>query len=99
MPDYSEARFYAISRIGYGKGFTADEAIENYVRIQLRNYPPRTTVFKTKAKWEAALRTGEAKPTLFHAPEGAVGFVLDYTTVRWHMSDDTYQDVTADERV
>lgn len=76
MKDYSTARFWAISSIGYGKGFDAAEALENYVKTQLRNHPASTTVFKTKAKWEEALRTGEAKPTLFQAPEGYTGFVI-----------------------
>lgn len=94
MTDYSDARFYAISGIGYGKGFTAEEAVENYVKIQLRNHPAKNTVFGTRAKWEAALRTGEAKPQVWHAPEGATGFILD-SRIHWTMKDGSH--VTATE--
>lgn len=76
MTDYSDARFWAISSIGYGKGFTPQEALDNYVRIQARNYPARTTVFKTAPKWKEALRSGEAAPEIWKAPEEADGFVI-----------------------
>lgn len=76
MTDYTEARYWAISSIGYGKGFTAHEALDNYVAIQARNHPASTTVFKTKPKWEEALRSGEAAPEIWRAPEGFTGFVM-----------------------
>lgn len=75
--DIAQARFWAISGIGYGKGFTPGEAIENYVAVQMRDTPAKNTIFGTRAKWEAALRTGEAKADVWHAPEGVTGFVTD----------------------
>jgi hypothetical protein len=76
MTDYSTARYWAISSIGYGKGFDAEEAVRNYVATQLRNYPASTTVFKTRKAWTAALTDGEAAPQVWLAPEGWTGFVL-----------------------
>jgi hypothetical protein len=69
------ARFWAISGLGWGKGNTPGEAIENYVEAQLRNWPAKSTVYKTPMKWAKALRTGEAKPDVWLAPEGTTGFV------------------------
>lgn len=83
MKDYSKAQFWAISSIGYGKGFTADEAIENYVSTQLRNFPASSTVYKTKAKWEQALRTGEAQAQVWKSPAGTTGFTLGFGGLQW----------------
>lgn len=83
MTDYTAARFYAISQIGYGKGFTAEEALENYVQHQLPRW--KDTIFKTKKQWEEALRTGGAKAEVWKAPEGTVGFVLSYDGIFWKM--------------
>lgn len=80
--DMTNARYWAISGMGYGRGFNPGEAQENYVATMLRDYRATDTVFKTKPKWEAALRTGEAKATHFHAPEGVTGFILE-GGVRW----------------
>jgi hypothetical protein len=76
MKDYGKAQFWAISSIGYGKGFSPEEALDNYVKTQVRNFAASTTVFKTKAKWEEALRSGEAAPEIWKAPEEADGFVF-----------------------
>lgn len=81
--DYSNARFYAISSIGYGKGFTAEEAVENYVKTQLRNHDWRNTIFQSRKDWEEALRTGEAKAQVWAAPREAEGFVLAYDGLHW----------------
>jgi hypothetical protein len=75
MTDYTNARYWALSSIGYGKGHTPEEAVENYVTSQLRNFRAKDTIFKTRPKWEAALRNGEASPSLWLAPEGFTGFV------------------------
>jgi hypothetical protein len=95
VKDYSTARFWAISSIGYGKGFTAEEALENYVKTQMRNHPASSTVFKTKAKWEEALRTGEAKPVLHRSPEGFDGFVLGFDGLQWKREVDGHTEYRA----
>lgn len=97
MKDYSDARFYAISGIGYGKGFTPEEAQENYVATQLRNYPARSTVYGTRKKWQEALTTGDAKAIVWEAPEGTTGFVLD-GRVRWQDADGKYTDADLSHR-
>lgn len=73
--DYSDAPFYAISGIGYGKGYDEQEARRNYTTSQLRNIPAEQTVFKTRTAFRAALNDGEMKPEVYRAPEGATGFV------------------------
>lgn len=75
--------FYAVSSIGWGKGSTIEEAVENYVTTQLRNYPASMTVFKTRAKWEQALRSGEASADVWRAPHGAQGFIIDDMGLHW----------------
>lgn len=75
--------FYAISSIGWGRGATIDEAVDNYVKTQLRNYSASSTVFKTRAKWEAALRSGEASADVWKAPNGVHGFVVDHKGLHW----------------
>lgn len=97
MKDYSKSRFYAISGIGYGKGDTPEEAVDNYVATQLRNHPAKNTVFKTKPKWEAALRSGDAKGIVWEAPEGTVGFVLD-GRVRWEDAEGNYTNANVSQR-
>lgn len=97
--DYSNSRFFAISGIGYGKGDTAEEAVENYVKTQLRNYDAKTTVYKTKSRWEEALRTGDAAAQVFHAPEGATGFTLGFAGLQWKMSGDRFVDAKDEERL
>jgi hypothetical protein len=96
--DYSNSRFFAISGIGYGKGDSPVEAIENYVASQLRNIPFKSTVFKTKAEFEEALRTGSGQAVVWKAPEGATGFVLGMG-LRWEMSDGQYVLAVEDDQV
>lgn len=98
MTDYTEARFYAISGLGYGKGFTATEAYENYVQTQLRNTRAKDTIYETKPKFEAALRTGDLKPDIWQAPEGTAGFVID-SSLRWYDDDDNYTAATEEHLV
>lgn len=95
--DYSKALFYAISGLGYGKGFTPEEAVENYVTTQLRNYPAKSTIYKTRPKWQEALRTGDAKAVVWEAPEGTVGFVLD-SRVRWYDAENNYTNADVSHR-
>lgn len=80
---YETARFFAISAIGYGRGFTEEEALENYVKIQLQSIPVKSTIFKTKRQWEAALRTGDARPQIWQAPEGWNGFTYGWDGLMW----------------
>lgn len=96
--DYSTARFYAITGIGYGKGFDAQEASRNYVNTQLRNVPAEQTVFKTRAKFRAALVTGELKPEVYYAPDGASGFRLGSDFV-WTFDDGHTEPVSAEHKV
>ena len=95
--DYSNSRFFAISGIGYGKGDSPVEAIENYVASQLRNIPFKSTVFKTKAEFEEALRTGSGQAVVWKAPEGATGFVLGMG-LRWEI-DGQYVPAVEDDQV
>lgn len=81
--NYSNARYFAISSIGYGKGFSEEEALENYVKSQLRNIPFEHTIFETKKEWEAALRSGMAQAQVWLAPEGWTGFTLAFDGLRW----------------
>lgn len=90
MKDYTDARYWAISGLGYGKGFTPEEAVENYVAIQLRNYRAKDTIFGTRPKFEAALREGEVKAEVWKAPEGTTGFVVDHRGLQWYDADSTY---------
>lgn len=78
-------RYYALSGLGWGRGNTPGEAIENYVESNSRNW--KMTIFKSRAGFEKALRTGDAKPQVWHAPEGATGFVQD-TILRWQIGDE-----------
>jgi hypothetical protein len=75
--------YWAVSSIGWGKGSTIDEAVDNYVKTQLRNYSATSTIFRTKPKWEAALRSGEASPDVWQAPSGVHGFVIDHRGMHW----------------
>lgn len=96
-------RYYAISGFGYGRGDTPGEAIEQYVSAQLRSFPAKSTRFGTPKKWEAALRTGEAKAVVWLAPEGTTGFVLESGSVRWLSNDANdktiYTEARAEERL
>lgn len=86
MKDYTGARFYAITGIGYGKGFTAEEAVENYIATQCRNF---------KASREEVL--AESWGRIWQAPEGTIGFVLD-SSVQWEVGGE-YVAATPDQRV
>lgn len=98
MKDYKDAPFWAISSIGYGKGFTPEEALDNYVQIQVRNYPANTTAFKTKPKWAEALRSGEAAPEIWKAPEGFTGFVIGMGA-HWTRDEGGSQEFQGEDRV
>ena len=96
--DYADAPYYAITGLGYGKGFTVTEAYENYVQSQLRNLRAKDTIYETKPKFEAALRNGDLRPDIWKAPEGTTGFVLD-TRLRWCDADNNYTEATEDQLV
>ena len=78
MKDYSDARYYAISSIGYGKGFTPEEAEENYLAQQARNFSHLHRTMKGRI----AKGREMAPPAIFKAPADATGFILD-GAVRW----------------
>lgn len=86
--DYSTARYYALSGLGYGKGFTPEEAVANYVAAQLSNYRAADTVFKTRPKFKAALETGELAPQVWLAPEGTTGFRAGSGYLYWTTGQD-----------
>lgn len=73
--DQQAGTYWALSGLGWGRGETPQEAVDNYVEAQMRNYPAKHTVFKTRPKFKAALTTGEVKPEVWKAPEGYDGFV------------------------
>src|SRR5690349_5370067 len=87
--DYSKARFFALGSMGYGKGFDAEEAVENYVKTQVRNHRIKDLIFKTKAEFETYLRSNVE---VFKAPDDfapgfSVGFIIGFGT-RWTRTDD-----------
>lgn len=96
--DYSNSRYFAISGIGYGKGDSPVEAIENYVETQLRNIRAKDTIFGTKAKLEEGLRTGNFQAIVWKAPEDATGFVLGMG-LQWEMSDGRYVPAVEDDQL
>lgn len=98
MPENDNTpRYWAISGLGYGKGNTPGEAIENYVAAQKRNLPAKSTIYGTPKKWDEALRTGEAKADVWRAPDGATGFVLD-PSLKWEI-DGKYVSATRDQKM
>jgi hypothetical protein len=78
MTDYSDARYFAISGAGYGKGYTPEEARENYEKTQAMNFR-----HIEKSEWQEG---GEFAPVVWLAPEGATGFVMGMGT-HWTDSD------------
>lgn len=82
MKDYGDAQFYAISGIGYGKGFTAEEAEENYYAQQARSF---RHLHRT-VKGRIAKIKEMAPPSIFKAPADATGFVFD-GSVRWTVTE------------
>ena len=93
------ARYRAISGIGYGQHCdTPQEAVESYVRSMMRDVKAANTIYDTKPKWEAALRSGDAKPIVWLVPEGATGFFLD-SSVHWTWPDGKHQKAELSERV
>lgn len=101
MTDYSNARYFAISGLGYGKGFTVAEAIENYVQTQLVNHRAEDTIFETRPKFEAALREGNLKAEVWLAPEGFTGFMTGQGA-HWTREVDgktEYREFTVEDRV
>lgn len=83
LRSYKTARYFAISAIGYGKGFTQEEALENYVKTIMRDIPVSSTVFDTRKEWEEALRSGVAQAQVWIAPEGWDGFLLAFDGLSW----------------
>lgn len=88
-------RYYALNGIGWGRGNTPGEAIENFVANVGRRW--KTTVYKSRASFEKELRTGDIKPQVWHAPEGTTGFVLD-SILNWTSGDDNDVYTPADYR-
>lgn len=76
MTDYTNARFYAISNAGYGKGHTAVEAAVNYIESVTRDIKIKQTVFKDRTEMVEYFTNGPGAAIVWEAPEGTVGFVL-----------------------
>lgn len=91
--DYTDARYWAIGGIGYGRGFTAQEALDNYVSVQLRNWKGHTRITEDR------LRDGELKPKVYLAPEGVQGFVIDHEGMKWEFGNDEYSPVYIEDEV
>lgn len=83
MTDYTHARFYAISTIGYGRGRTAEEAVENYY-----DYLQADLSFLAASKaGRVAKLQSDYEPTVFEAPAAATGFTLVGMHVKWNTPD------------
>lgn len=93
MTDYTDARFYAISAIGYGKGFTAEEASENYYDVQARNF----SYLHRTIKGRIMKLKETAPPTVFEAPADAESFVTDGSQVMWNLADGSRALATSDQ--
>lgn len=92
MTNYTNARFYAISTIGWGKGFTPEEAVKNYYDEQAQNFPRLHRTIKGRI---AKLKES-APPTVFEAPVDAEGFATDGHQVFWDLVDGSRVPVTSD---
>lgn len=95
MKDYSTARHWAISGIGYGKGFSEQEAIDNYVATQERNWSHMQYSGESK-DLATALREGDLRPVTYLAPEGVDGFVSD-GVIRWTQDGKVVRTATDDD--
>lgn len=87
MKSYDDAPFWAITGIGYGRGFTADEAVENYRAIQRRNFPHMSSD-----------DLDECWGYVWRAPDGTTGFHAD-SKVWWELSDDSNVEADPSQRV
>lgn len=74
MTDYTKARIWAISGIGYGKGDTIEQAVENHDSTQARNYGSMLSVPVT-----------DVPLLVWQSPEGTEGFVLESKGPRWEI--------------
>lgn len=102
-PDYTEAPFYAIGGPGYGKGFTEEEAVANYVAAVTRGVSVKNTAFKSKAEMTAYFTAGGGAPITWRPPVGTVGFVLGPvpghgTVPQWEDGNGNYS-VSTEEQV
>lgn len=79
--------FYAITGIGWGKGETRQEAKQNYLDAQRRNYRGITDE-----------ELDDAWGFVWKAPEGATGFALDMV-LYWHMEDGSTVKADPSQRV
>lgn len=64
-------RFYAITGLGWGRGDTAQEAIDNYLRVVRKNFPHLSDEERD-----------EVWGFVWEAPEGTTGFFID-NRVHW----------------
>lgn len=87
MSDYTFAPFYAVTGIGYGKGFTVDEALDNYREAQRRNFSHLSDD-----------ELDEAWGFVWAVPETTVGFAAD-STIWWELDDGTRVKSDASQRV
>ena len=92
MTDYSDASFFAISTIGYGRGFTPDEAVSNYYDTQVSNF---AHLHRLRAKRREIIAEA-APPTVWEAPEGTEGFTTDGSRVFWLRADGSQVPVESD---
>lgn len=71
MKDITKARIWAISSIGYGRGDTIAEAVENHDEAQARNYGSML-----------AVPVAEIPLMVWEAPDGVTGFYAD-PAIHW----------------
>lgn len=76
--DYSKAQFWAISSLGYGKGFSLNEAIVNHDKTISRDYGSMLSVPVTFV------------PLMVWKPkdENVTGFYLDGSGPHWTVGDE-----------
>lgn len=82
MDDYNGARYWAISAVGYGRGFSPGEAESNYAERVAMDFKH---LHRVKAKRLEIVRD-TFPATVWKSPEEAIGFVLD-SQVRWTFAD------------
>lgn len=83
-------RYWAISGIGWGRGTSPDEAVQNYIETQQLNHKHLTE--------EQLAQGGELGPDVWYAPEGTEGFVLGGKLI-WVTADDVYTDAELSQKI
>lgn len=99
MLDPITPRFYAVARLGAGKGFTPSDAVKDYMEAQFDAFERGTSFTRDLDEFVAYFEHGPGRPALWVAPPETKTCSIKGDTPVWHLSNGTIIEAKFEQKI